>query len=261
MAELGKMSVKMAHYTCGSHAGNSAAAGVKREALPALLPLLYTFTEPEIFAALKGRERILDIGCGDGWLTLRIAQSIAPREIVAIDKSETLIRAAWEKHPNPIVQYLVMDAESERLQHLGLFDAIFLRNTFHHFCEKEKFLTRAKDQLRSGGILLIVDLDLHANYCLFGILATFLRSIQFNGLFTTLAIAWNTRFFLEPSFRRHRRQDYHLLQATGWLEFESIARKASTALPSCQVGRIGSIAGFGGCYYILCTKASEGGWR
>jgi NitT/TauT family transport system ATP-binding protein len=226
-------------------------SGSQSYAFPPGLPQLYTFTEPFIFSQLRGRKRILDVGCGDGWLTQRLAQRVLPSEIVAIDICKEAIERAKKYHASPIIRYLAMDAEGDDLLNLGCFDAIFLRNTFHHFRDKEAFLMKVKMMLSPEGILLIVDLDRKANYCFLGVLATFLRSIQYNGLLSAASIAWSTKFFLQPDFRFHRKQDFHLLRSTSWLDYQSIYQKVKNILPGCKMGRIGSIAGFGGCYYIL----------
>jgi ubiquinone/menaquinone biosynthesis C-methylase UbiE len=224
------------------------------ESFPEELPLLYTFTEPFIFSLLKGRKRILDVGCGDGWLTKRIANFVSPDEIVAIDIREEAIQKAKKLHSSPRISYMVYDAERIDPLELGFFDAIFARNSFHHFQNKEEFLLKAQKMLLSDGILLILDLDKEANHCILGIFITFLRSLQYNGFLKTMRIAWNTKIFCQSDFRRHRKEDVRLLRTTGWMDYRSVRSKAEALLPKCEVGRIGSIAGLGGCYYILYQK-------
>lgn len=225
-----------------------------KEVFPDELPRLYTFTETFIFSLLREGDRILDVGCGDGWLTKRLAETALPSKIIAIDRRFAAIEKARKLHASPVIHYMIQDAEQDSLLEFGSFNVIFARNTFHHFQDKEGFLFKAQNMLRPDGILLIVDLDREANHCSLGLFFTFMRSIQCNGIFATARIAWNTKLFLRPDFRRHRKQDVSLLRTTGWLDYRDVRIKAKAILPGCKVGRIGSIAGLGGCYYILYRK-------
>ena len=42
--------------------------------------------------AFSGNERVLDIGCGDGKLTMEIANRVRHGSVLGIDKSEDMIR-------------------------------------------------------------------------------------------------------------------------------------------------------------------------
>jgi 2-polyprenyl-3-methyl-5-hydroxy-6-metoxy-1,4-benzoquinol methylase len=70
--------------------------------------------------------RVLDIGCGDGRLSTRLARLGA--NVVAIDPDARLIRAARRSRPQDIaakIHYRVGRAE-HLPRRLGLFDAVVL---------------------------------------------------------------------------------------------------------------------------------------
>jgi 2-polyprenyl-3-methyl-5-hydroxy-6-metoxy-1,4-benzoquinol methylase len=63
---------------------------------------------------------LLDVGCGEGVLTQRWAQQLAPRRVVGIDLDDPLIAAEWEKRPAPNLTYV-----AQRAEHLPFADGEF----------------------------------------------------------------------------------------------------------------------------------------
>jgi len=93
----------------------------------------------------KPGERILDLGCGTGHLTARIAEAGA--HVVGIDRSPEMIRQAREKYPS--LHFEVMDAREISLE--GTFDAVFSNATLHWIREPERVIAGIKKLLRPGG--------------------------------------------------------------------------------------------------------------
>jgi 2-polyprenyl-3-methyl-5-hydroxy-6-metoxy-1,4-benzoquinol methylase len=56
-------------------------------------------------------ESLLDVGCGEGVLTQRWAQQLAPRRVVGIDLDDPLIAAEWRRRPAPNLTYVAQRAE------------------------------------------------------------------------------------------------------------------------------------------------------
>jgi len=54
---------------------------------------------------------LLDVGCGEGVLVQRWAQSLPDRRMVGIDLEEESIQAGWSKHQAPNLEYRTMAAE------------------------------------------------------------------------------------------------------------------------------------------------------
>jgi len=57
-------------------------------------------------------ESLLDVGCGEGVLTHRWAERLAPRRVVGIDLEDPAIQAEWEGRRAPNLDYRVMKAEN-----------------------------------------------------------------------------------------------------------------------------------------------------
>lgn len=98
----------------------------------------------ELLNAQSG-ERILDLGCGTGHLTAKLAETGA--QVVGVDRSPEMIRQAKEKYPS--LQFEVMDAREIRLD--GNFDAVFSNATLHWVKEPERVIVGINNVLRPGG--------------------------------------------------------------------------------------------------------------
>lgn len=100
--------------------------------------------------SLRGDEAILDLGCGDGALTERLAALVPKGRVVGIDASEGMIRAA-EKRAGGNLSFVRMD-----IRDLGFreqFDLIFSNAALHWVKDHERLLRRAREALKLGGRL------------------------------------------------------------------------------------------------------------
>ena len=68
-------------------------------------------TLEELFTHADPRS-LLDVGCGEGVLTHKWAQRLAPRRVVGIDLEDPSIQAEWEQRKAPNLTYQVMKAEN-----------------------------------------------------------------------------------------------------------------------------------------------------
>ena len=93
----------------------------------------------------KPGERILDLGCGTGHLTAKIAETGA--YAMGIDRSPEMIRQAKDRYPS--LRFEVMDAQEIALD--GNFDAVFSNATLHWIKEPERVIVGIKKLLRPGG--------------------------------------------------------------------------------------------------------------
>jgi len=101
----------------------------------------------ELLAA-QPEERILDIGCGTGHLTAKIATRGA--EVMGIDRSPEMVRQAREAYPE--IRFEVADATKIPLD--GGFDAVFSNATLHWIKEPEQVAAEIARLLRPGGRLV-----------------------------------------------------------------------------------------------------------
>lgn len=100
-----------------------------------------------------GLEKILDIGCGTGEFTNKVAEKA--KEVVGIDISPQMIIEAEKRHSRQNIKYLLQDFdfmdEDER------FDCIVSIATFHHL-SLDIALTKIKKKLKPDGVLVVLDL-------------------------------------------------------------------------------------------------------
>ncbi|TFK19992.1 cyclopropane-fatty-acyl-phospholipid synthase [Coprinopsis marcescibilis] len=106
-------------------------------------------------------ERILDLGCGSGEVSLTIEKIVQQRAggvVVGVDASESMILKAKE---NGLRQAFVCDVQDLKLPHeiyniVGSFDAVFSNATLH-WCKQDPLgvLNGARAVLRPGGRLVV----------------------------------------------------------------------------------------------------------
>jgi SAM-dependent methyltransferase len=88
-------------------------------------------------------ERILDLGCGDGFLTQQIAESGAT--VVGVDSSPQMIRAAAERGVD------ARHASGEALPFDQEFDAVFSNAALHWITDQDAVLRSVHRALKPGG--------------------------------------------------------------------------------------------------------------
>lgn len=105
---------------------------------------------------------VADIGAGDGYYTVRLAERVgATGRVLAQDIDDATLRRLGER------------VERERLDNVSIkrglgddpmlpeasFDRIFLVHMYHEVSEPYAFLWRLRPALRSGGKIIVVDYD------------------------------------------------------------------------------------------------------
>ena len=107
-----------------------------------------------LFDYINDRNRLLDVGCGNGRLFGAIKEK-KKIEYIGVDNAEKLLEIARSKYPG--LKFIV--SEATNLPFLdNYFDAIFAIALFHHLPpgqSQKKFLFEAKRVLRPGGILVL----------------------------------------------------------------------------------------------------------
>jgi len=95
--------------------------------------------------------RILEIGCGTGYLTERLRREHAGARLTALDLAPALVAAARERlGPNGGVAWVVADAESWGR---GAFDLIISNAVFQWLTRPGEALAAYFHRLRPGGVL------------------------------------------------------------------------------------------------------------
>jgi trans-aconitate methyltransferase len=100
-------------------------------------------------------ERILDLGCGDGQLTLRIAATGA--EVVGVDASPAMVAAARSRG------VVADEAPAERLPYSNAaFDAVFSNAALHWVRDQDAMMAQVRRVLRRGG-RFVAEMGGHGN--------------------------------------------------------------------------------------------------
>lgn len=96
----------------------------------------------DLLAARAG-ERILDLGCGDGVLTARIAETGA--RVTGLDASEDMIAAARARGLDVAV------ADAHALEYEDAFDAVFSNAALHWMTRPDEVIAGVARALKPGG--------------------------------------------------------------------------------------------------------------
>ncbi|MGA2853147.1 MAG: methyltransferase domain-containing protein [Verrucomicrobiota bacterium] len=112
----------------------------------------------ELIARLKlrGDERILDVGCGDGKVTAEIARAVPRGSVTGIDASQQMIGFAKKTFPPSEISNLkfeIMDAR--KIKFAPRFDFVFSNAALHWVDDHQAFLRSAASVLKSGGRLVV----------------------------------------------------------------------------------------------------------
>jgi trans-aconitate 2-methyltransferase len=98
---------------------------------------------------LRGDERVLDVGCGDGKITAEIADRLPTGSILGIDRSHDMIDYARKHNPRANLDFAVCGACEMAFP--AEFDLAVSFNTLHWVHEQEAALRALHDSLKAGG--------------------------------------------------------------------------------------------------------------
>jgi trans-aconitate methyltransferase len=104
----------------------------------------------------KAGERILDVGCGTGHLTARIAESGAQTH--GIDASPAMVAQARQHYPKLSFQLV----EAAQFQTEDLFDAVFSNAALHWMLEADAVASAISRALKPGG-RFVAEMGGHGN--------------------------------------------------------------------------------------------------
>ncbi len=126
-------------------------------------PLCYQDnSEPQFYVALemlkrytfKGNESVLDVGCGNGRVTVTIANQVPDGQVKGLDYSKAMISFASQAYMAiPNVSFIKANANHFRFEEQ--FDLITSFNVLHWIPDQSKVLANFYQHLKKGGTLLI----------------------------------------------------------------------------------------------------------
>jgi 2-polyprenyl-3-methyl-5-hydroxy-6-metoxy-1,4-benzoquinol methylase len=96
--------------------------------------------------------RVLDLGCGNGALTARLAKFAT--QMVGTDHSDTGVQIARQHFPS--IQFFRSDVgEVLPVSHHGAYDMVLATEVIEHLFKPRAVFERAREALRPGGALII----------------------------------------------------------------------------------------------------------
>ncbi|MCZ7591461.1 MAG: metalloregulator ArsR/SmtB family transcription factor [Kiritimatiellae bacterium] len=107
-------------------------------------------------------QRVADLGCGEGALTLLLARFA--KSVAAVDQSKAMLRLLHSraKEAGVAPQVKTVESDFEKIALPGdAFDAVFFSQSLHHAARPECAIREAARLLRKGGTLVILDLARH----------------------------------------------------------------------------------------------------
>lgn len=98
---------------------------------------------------LAGDDRVLDVGCGDGKVTVQIARRLPRGRLLGIDPSHHMIDYAHRHLSAPNLAFAVADVRA--LPCRGAFDLVVSFNALHWVPEQQRALESVREALAPGG--------------------------------------------------------------------------------------------------------------
>ena len=100
---------------------------------------------------LEAPERVVDLGCGPGTLTLRLAQRWPRAEIAGVDQDEAMLADAVDRDPGRRVSWMPGDLATWTAAHR--VDLVFSNAALHWVDDHPRVLQHWLGQLAPGGVL------------------------------------------------------------------------------------------------------------
>lgn len=105
---------------------------------------------------LRGNERLLDIGCGDGKITAEIASCLPDGQVIGVDNSDEMINLARNRYSSQTYSNLHFRVEdANRLPFCNEFDVVFSNAALHWVLDHLPVLQGIARSLKHEGKILL----------------------------------------------------------------------------------------------------------
>lgn len=100
-----------------------------------------------------GARRVLDVGCGDGFLAGRLARRIP--EVTAVELDAPVLQRAQARFATAPIRWTQGDVMTTKLP-IGGFDAVVSNAALHHIGDTRAALARLAELVAPGGTLAVI---------------------------------------------------------------------------------------------------------
>jgi len=122
------------------------------EAVPAdLPPPHYELRRRFLLDEVSAGERVLDVGCGEGWFASELA--VAGARVLGLDVAEEPLRRARGRDPQ--LDLRLMDPDDSWPVEDARYDVVWAGETLEHVADTAGWLSEARRALIPGGRLLL----------------------------------------------------------------------------------------------------------
>lgn len=105
---------------------------------------------------LQPKDRVLDLGCGTGWASRRLARIVTGGEVVGIDVADEMLRRAEQASAGiKNVRYIWGSAEKIPAQD-NFFTKVLSVESFYYYADQGKALDELRRVMAPGGRLFIL---------------------------------------------------------------------------------------------------------
>lgn len=105
---------------------------------------------------LKANDRVLDLGCGTGWASRRIARTVTAGEVVGLDVADEMLRRAEATSRDFKNVRFVWGSAEQVPSEDGAFTKILSVESFYYYADQGKALDELRRVLAPGGRLFIL---------------------------------------------------------------------------------------------------------
>jgi ubiquinone/menaquinone biosynthesis C-methylase UbiE len=117
-------------------------------------------------AGLREGKHCLDVGCGNGMVTIEIAESVAPSgHVLGIDVDERGLALARQEAQSHACSVEFRFCNASRLEDDSAYDLVNARFLLSHLREPEDVLKRMVRAARPGGVVVVEDIQFTGHFC------------------------------------------------------------------------------------------------